>query len=150
MIVEVLPAPVMVVDDRHRLVLANGEARRLLANDNIKFVGYSVGRFLSLEKLESARVTLLSRAGVHSYRDSILVEGVERAKILSGGRITATRVFEAAVPIAAIDGAAAAAGLNQAFEKTVKELVEWAAENIGAPAPSETEKPDAAPADAAP
>ncbi len=67
------------------------------------------------------------------------------AKILSGGRMKATRVFEAAVPIAATDGAAAAAGLNEAFAKTVKALVEWAAENIGAPAP-----PDAtseAPAD---
>lgn len=78
MIVEVLPTPVLVIDDRHRLVLANGEARRLLSNDHIGFVGYSVGRFLSLERLEAARLTLLSRAGMHAYRDSILVGGVER------------------------------------------------------------------------
>jgi ABC-type uncharacterized transport system auxiliary subunit len=64
------------------------------------------------------------------------------AKILSGGRMKATRVFEAAVPIAATDGAAASAGLNEAFGKTVKELVQWAAKNSGAPAAS------AAPADA--
>jgi phospholipid/cholesterol/gamma-HCH transport system substrate-binding protein len=64
------------------------------------------------------------------------------AKILSGGRMKATRVFEAAVPIPATDGAAASAGLNQAFEKTIKELVQWAAKNSGAPGAS------AAPADA--
>jgi ABC-type uncharacterized transport system auxiliary subunit len=51
-------------------------------------------------------------------------------------------VFEAAVPIPATDGAAASAGLNQAFEKTIKELVQWAAKNSGAPGAS------AAPADA--
>jgi phospholipid/cholesterol/gamma-HCH transport system substrate-binding protein len=55
------------------------------------------------------------------------------AKVLSGGRIKATRVFESVVPIAATDGPAAAAGLNQAFETTVKELVEWAAATISAP-----------------
>ena len=53
------------------------------------------------------------------------------AKILRGGRIAAMRVFEAGVPIAKPDGADAAAGLNEAFQKTVKELVAWAAENIG-------------------
>jgi len=71
------------------------------------------------------------------------------AKILSGGRIKATRVFEATVPIASTDGAAAAAGLNQAFDKTVKALVPWAAENIGAPEPS-ADAPDAAPTTDAP
>ncbi|HEX9881044.1 MAG TPA: MlaD family protein [Hyphomicrobium sp.] len=72
------------------------------------------------------------------------------AKILSGGRIKAQHVFEAAVPITATDGAAAAAGLNQAFAKTVKALVPWGAENIGPPAPPEAEVRDAAPDDAPP
>jgi phospholipid/cholesterol/gamma-HCH transport system substrate-binding protein len=57
------------------------------------------------------------------------------AKILSGGRMTATRVFEAAVPISATDGATAAAGLNQAFAQTVAQLVPWVADNVSAPAP---------------
>jgi len=59
------------------------------------------------------------------------------AKVMSGGRIKAQRVFKATVPIATTDGAAAAAGLNEAFAKTVKALVEWSAENIGPPAPPE-------------
>lgn len=69
------------------------------------------------------------------------------AKILSGGRIIGTRVFEATVPITATDGPAAATGLNKAFDDTVKALVLWAAANIGPPAaaaPNETR--DAAPA----
>lgn len=65
------------------------------------------------------------------------------AKILSGGRMKATRVFEAAVPIPATDGAAAAAGLNRAFDKTVKELVPWAAANIGPPPPAPAAEPSA-------
>ncbi len=72
------------------------------------------------------------------------------AKILTGGRMKATRVFEASLPITAIDGAAAAAGLNQAFDKTVRELVTWAADNISvpaSPAPADTsEAPDTEPA----
>jgi phospholipid/cholesterol/gamma-HCH transport system substrate-binding protein len=71
------------------------------------------------------------------------------AKILSGGRIKAQHVFEATVPIAATDGAAAAAGLNQAFDKTVKALVAWAGENIGPPTAAPPEAA-AAPDDAAP
>lgn len=59
------------------------------------------------------------------------------AKVLSGGRIKAQRVFKATVPIATTDGAAAASGLNEAFGKTVKALVEWSAENIGPPVPPE-------------
>ncbi len=53
------------------------------------------------------------------------------AKILSGGRMAQRACSRRRVPIAATDGAAATAGLNQAFDKTVKELVAWAAENIG-------------------
>jgi len=55
------------------------------------------------------------------------------AKILTGGRIIATHVFETSVPVAATDGAAAAAGLNKAFDQTVKALVTWAAEHVGGP-----------------
>jgi phospholipid/cholesterol/gamma-HCH transport system substrate-binding protein len=69
------------------------------------------------------------------------------AKVLSGGRIKAQRVFKATVPIPAADGAAAAAGLNEAFAKTVKALVEWSAENIGPPAPPEAAPEPEAPAD---
>jgi phospholipid/cholesterol/gamma-HCH transport system substrate-binding protein len=65
------------------------------------------------------------------------------AKILTGGRMKATRVFEASVPIAATDGAAAAAGLNEAFDKTMRQLIPWAADNIGPPAPREA-APEAA------
>lgn len=64
------------------------------------------------------------------------------AKLLSGGEIKAARTFEASVPIAATDSATAAAGLNAAFQKTMIELVEWAAEHAKPPAPSEP--PDAA------
>jgi len=69
------------------------------------------------------------------------------AKILTGGRMKATRVFEASVPITATDGAAAAAGLNQAFDKTMRQLIPWAANNIGPPAPR-AEAPAEAPAEA--
>ncbi len=59
------------------------------------------------------------------------------AKILKGGRMIAAHVFEASVPVAATDGATAAAALNEAFGKTVKELVVWAAANIGPAAAGE-------------
>jgi len=50
------------------------------------------------------------------------------------------------VPIPATDAAAAAAGLNQAFDQTMTALVPWAAENIGPPqAPT---GPDEEPVDA--
>lgn len=69
------------------------------------------------------------------------------AKVLAGGRLAASRLFEARVPIAAVDGASAAAGLNDAFDKTVRELVAWTAENSPAPASPEAapEAPDAMP-----
>jgi len=67
------------------------------------------------------------------------------AKVLSGGRMTATRVFEARVPISTTDGAAAAAGLNKAFDQTMKALVAWAAENTAAPAPAEPTEPEPTP-----
>jgi phospholipid/cholesterol/gamma-HCH transport system substrate-binding protein len=51
------------------------------------------------------------------------------AKIVSGGRIAATRVFDATVPIAATDAASAVAGLNAAFLQATKELVLWTAQN---------------------
>ena len=75
-IMEVLPAAVLVMDERFRMVVANAAARRLFLGD--AFVGYSVGRFLSIEKLKVARLTLLSRAGLHRYKDVIVVDGVER------------------------------------------------------------------------
>lgn len=53
------------------------------------------------------------------------------AKILRGGRIAATKIFEAGVPIMATDAATATTGLNKAFQETVKQLVIWAADNIG-------------------
>jgi phospholipid/cholesterol/gamma-HCH transport system substrate-binding protein len=78
------------------------------------------------------------------------------AKILRGGKIAATRVFEAEVPIAGTDSAIAVAGLDKAFQDAVKQLVEWAAENTGtasaaaaAPAEGEVKAPEEnAPADA--
>lgn len=79
MIVEVVPAPILIIDERHRVVIANGAARTLLSEEETKFLGYSVGRFLSLEKLVSARVTLLSRAGSFTYEDAVFVGGIERA-----------------------------------------------------------------------
>lgn len=77
-IVEVLPVPVLVIDERLRLVLANAAARRLLSSEETPCVGHSVGRYLSLEKLEAARLTLLSQRGAHCYRDVVLVDDVER------------------------------------------------------------------------
>ena len=65
------------------------------------------------------------------------------AKILNGGRMKATRVFEARVPISGTDGAAAAAGFNQAFGETLKALVPWAAANIAPPStPGAEPEPD--------
>jgi phospholipid/cholesterol/gamma-HCH transport system substrate-binding protein len=60
------------------------------------------------------------------------------AKLLSNGRMLATRVFDASVPLATVDGSIAAAGLNEAFRQTLQKLVEWAAENasdVPPPAP---------------
>ena len=60
------------------------------------------------------------------------------AKILSNGQMIATRVFEASVPIAALDGRTATAGLNKAFDETVRKLVVWAAESAAvAPRPAQ-------------
>jgi phospholipid/cholesterol/gamma-HCH transport system substrate-binding protein len=79
------------------------------------------------------------------------------SKILSGSEIKASRVFKATVPITGTDSATAAAGLNEAFQKTMKELVEWAAANSSpakaAPAsdePAAPESDDAADAMTAP
>lgn len=51
------------------------------------------------------------------------------AKLLSNGRMLATRVFDASVPLSAVDGRTAAAGLNEAFQQTVQKLVGWVAES---------------------
>lgn len=75
---EVMPSPILVLDEQYRIAVANVAARRLLATEDTSFVGYSVGRYLSVERLGRARVALLSEAGVHTYRDIILVDGVER------------------------------------------------------------------------
>jgi phospholipid/cholesterol/gamma-HCH transport system substrate-binding protein len=54
------------------------------------------------------------------------------AKILSGSRIVASHVFEASVPLAATDAAAATVGLNAAFADTVRALVLWTKESLAA------------------
>jgi hypothetical protein len=53
----------------------------------------------------------------------------------------ATHLFEATVPISGTDGASAVAGLNQAFDETVKALVPWAAANIGPPSTAPAAEP---------
>jgi phospholipid/cholesterol/gamma-HCH transport system substrate-binding protein len=54
------------------------------------------------------------------------------AKILGpDGKIVVARTFEATAPATAIEAAAAAASLNEAFGKGVSALVPWAAEAIG-------------------
>jgi ABC-type uncharacterized transport system auxiliary subunit len=63
------------------------------------------------------------------------------AKVLNGGRMKATHLFEATVPISGTDGASAVAGLNQAFDETVKALVPWAAANIGPPSTAPAAEP---------
>lgn len=75
---EVLPTPILVMDEQYRILVANSSARRLLSTEQTSFVGYSVGRYLSMERLHEAREALLSRTGIHRYRDSIQVSGVER------------------------------------------------------------------------
>jgi ABC-type uncharacterized transport system auxiliary subunit len=67
------------------------------------------------------------------------------ARFLSGGRMLATRVFEATVPLTDVDGPAAAAGLNKAFGTTVQELVEWAAASTAPTASIEPDKGDSTP-----
>lgn len=56
------------------------------------------------------------------------------AKILGNGRIIATHIFLATVPLTATEGPAAVDGFNKAFEQTVRDLVLWSAEKTGAPA----------------
>jgi phospholipid/cholesterol/gamma-HCH transport system substrate-binding protein len=63
------------------------------------------------------------------------------AKVLNGGRMKSTHLFEATVPISGTDGASAVAGLNQAFDETVKALVPWAAANIGPPSTAPAAEP---------
>jgi len=77
-IVEAVPAPILAVDGQFRVVVANAEARQLLADEQDSFLGYSVRRFLSMEKLVVARSLLLARSGKQSYRDRLIVGEVER------------------------------------------------------------------------
>ena len=57
------------------------------------------------------------------------------AKLLStDSRILEARIFHAAAPVEAMNAPAAAAGLDQAFEKTATELVLWTLEVMSKPA----------------
>ncbi len=54
------------------------------------------------------------------------------ARIMSGdGRIIAARFFQATAPGSTSDVKLAVAGLNQAFDKAVGDLVPWTAGNLG-------------------
>jgi cholesterol transport system auxiliary component len=54
------------------------------------------------------------------------------AKIVSdpGGRVVAARVFSATAPVRSVDGAGAAAGLQQALKTVLADIVRWADQKI--------------------
>src|SRR5690606_40092764 len=52
--VDAVPVPLLVIDEQYRLLVANRAARRLLAEEDARFLGYSVSRFLSTQRLGAA------------------------------------------------------------------------------------------------
>jgi phospholipid/cholesterol/gamma-HCH transport system substrate-binding protein len=73
------------------------------------------------------------------------------AKLMSqDGKILAAKTFTATAPADSTEAAAAAAALNQAFAKTVTELVPWTAEAVGTAPAVPAGTPAAPPADAEP
>jgi signal transduction histidine kinase len=86
---EIIPSPILIVDAQLRVVVVNAEARQLLSTEQQSSLGYSVRRFLSFERLEAARAILMTRRGKHSYRDTLLLGGVEREVEVSVDRIEA-------------------------------------------------------------
>ncbi len=89
-ILEAVPAPILVVDEHLRLVLANAAARRLLGVQETSLLGYSAVRFLSRDKLEQAFAALGGQAR-YGYRDTVNVFGVERDVQLEGELLTTDR-----------------------------------------------------------
>ncbi|GEM_PF-975232 len=96
-VLEAVPAALVVVDEYDRVVVANGALRNLLLVQGDSLLGYSVGRFLSIERLQHARGQLLlelsssqstsgnapiagatNKTTDFAYRDLLLVGGVER------------------------------------------------------------------------
>lgn len=60
------------------------------------------------------------------------------AKLLSGGHVSATRVFDVSVPIgAALDAPSAVGALNQAFGDVMRQIVAWVQTNPAPAAPEE-------------
>lgn len=86
--IEAVPTPILVIDSRLRVLVANAEARQLLSGEEHAFLGYSISRFLSVDKLEAARSQLLSSVGKHSYRDTLVINGVEREVEVSAELLT--------------------------------------------------------------
>lgn len=76
-LLEALPAHLLVVDEQRRVAFVNGACRNLLDAPLSSFVGVSVGRLLSSERLEAARRVLSERSGAHSYRDVLRWEEIE-------------------------------------------------------------------------
>lgn len=89
----------------------NGVAADVVLQSDIRFFGVSAG--------EGALVELSAK----------LVDG-------ENGRILSARVFRASTPLAGVSGPAAAAGLDQAMQRVLGEIVRWTAgAPLGAPRP---------------
>lgn len=73
-LIEALPAAVVVVDGLHRVVVANAATRRLLRSANMPYLGYSISRILSEERLRAAADELAETDAV-SYQDHLVIDG---------------------------------------------------------------------------
>ncbi len=88
-IVESMPTPIVVIDDRNRIVVENPSARSIFSAQQLSsMVGYSLGRFLSQDRLSEARLTLLSRPGPFKYQDSVKSGDAERLVDISANSLS--------------------------------------------------------------
>lgn len=76
--VDAVPVPLLVIDEQYRLLVANRAARRLLAEEDARFLGYSVSRFLSTQRLGAAHTKLILTGNAQTYQDILTETGTER------------------------------------------------------------------------
>lgn len=75
-LIEAVPAAVVVVDDLRRVVVANAATRRLLRAAHMPYLGYSISRILSEERLRAAAEELTQSArDVVTYQDHLVIDG---------------------------------------------------------------------------
>jgi len=88
--------------------------------------GRSVGRAGSGLSADVALTSDLRFFGVRTEGGAQAVVELSAKLVSSDGRIERARVFRAATPLTAVEGPAAAAGLDQSMRKVLGELVRWA------------------------